>query len=42
MIEGLKVMLDNTDDLAVPAIIQFSVSENIWVGKYDENDFIYR
>ncbi|MES1219017.1 MAG: hypothetical protein ABUT20_26150 [Bacteroidota bacterium] len=33
---GLKVILDDGEGLAVEGEIEFSATENIWVGKFDK------
>ncbi|GAB3922369.1 hypothetical protein [Mucilaginibacter myungsuensis] len=39
--EGLEVILTDGDELSVLATIEFSKSENIWVGKFDDKDVKY-
>lgn len=36
---GLKVLLDDNDELTITGVVEFSESENIWVAKVDWNKF---
>jgi hypothetical protein len=37
--EGMKVILDDNDELSTAGIVEYSKEENIWVAKIDWENF---